>query len=106
MEENKKMSRWLCWLVAALVIVPSVGAGVPDRVHDSSPPHVVLDLSECTSNDGMACSEDDKEYVRREIIDPICGGRPGWACVTCHGEGRITVHIVRCGPPPSGCPPR
>ena len=47
-EENKKLARWLFWLVAALVIVPSVGAVVPDGVHANSPPHTVLDLSDCT----------------------------------------------------------
>lgn len=100
-----KMSRSL-YLFAALPLIAatlSVGSSEPVAGHTSSSAGLTRNVIECTSADGVACSEDQKEYVREHVIKPKCGSDPGWACVTCWGEGSITVHEVQCGPAPSGC---
>lgn len=104
---DMKMSRSL-YLFAALPLIAatlSVGAREPAPSHPSSSVDLTLGgVIECTSDDAVACSEAQKEYVREHVIKPKCGSDPGWACVTCWGEGSITVHEVQCGPPPAGCP--
>ena len=92
---------------AALPLVAvtlSVGAGEPVEEHSNPSLDPARGVIECASADGMACNEGQKDYVREHVIKPKCGGEPGWACVTCWGEGSITVHEVQCGPPPPGCP--
>ena len=89
--------------IVAGVVAVSLGSTSADP---ATTPAVTPDLTECYVDDGMACTEGQKKYVRDEVIDPACGSEGGWACVTCYGLGSIKVNSVGCGDPPSSCPPK
>ena len=58
-------------IVAGLLAVSLATGAQPATTTEVTP-----GLSGCYSDDGMACSEAQKQYVRDHVIDPACGSDP------------------------------